>query len=199
MSALNLLVIAGSERKGALSRTLARDVAQRARDADVKAVEFDLRALNLPIYDGDIENDSGVPEGAYSFYEALIKSSGVLLVTPEYNGFPTPLVINAFDWLSRIGLAAKSKPTEFSGASVTTNKPIALLSTSPGAAGGLRCINFLRLYLQMNFQMLVVPKQFSLGKANEAFDEQGRLKDPKNVEAVEGVLQAWIKLAGKLQ
>ena len=43
-----------------------------------------------------------VPEGARRLRDALRAADGVLLSAPEYNGFPTPLLLNSFDWLSRL-------------------------------------------------------------------------------------------------
>jgi hypothetical protein len=37
---------------------------------------------------------------------------------------------------------------------------------------------------------LVIPQQFTLPRANEAFDEDGRLKDKKQQEALKGVIEA---------
>lgn len=191
MSSTRILIIPGSARSGSFNHKLATFAAKQAAAAGMTATEFDLRALNLPVYDGDLEAASGVPSAALQLQQAIAESDGVLLVTPEYNGFPTPLVINAFDWLSRIG----ATPTQASGLSVTANKPVALLAASPGPLGALRSMNYLRQYLQMAFAMLVVPQQFALGKAHEAFDEAGALKDPKAVHTVDGVLAALGKLA----
>src|SRR6185436_19740767 len=138
---------------------------------------LDLRSLQLPLYDGDIEATSGVPEGALRLQDAINAAEALLIVTPEYNGFPTPLVINAFDWLSRI----PAQGTRLSGITTTTNKTLALLSASPGPLGGLRSMNYLRQYFQMAFAMIVVPQQFALSKAHEAFDEAGALKDERAV------------------
>jgi NAD(P)H-dependent FMN reductase len=165
-----------------------------ARSAGATVTELDLRALQLPVYDGDIESSSGVPEGATKLLDAIVAADAVLLVTPEYNGFPTPLVINAFDWLSRIA-AQGARP---SGLAATANKPVGLLSASPGPLGGLRSMNFLRQYLQMAFAMIVAPQQFALSRANEAFDDQGGIRDDKTVRAVAGVVAALGSLAAAL-
>jgi NAD(P)H-dependent FMN reductase len=191
MEPLRILVIAGSARSASLNRQLARAAAARLRAAGSVAVEFDVTALRLPVYDGDLEVASGVPDGARLLLEAISPSDGLLVVTPEYNGFPTPLLINALDWLSRIP-ASDSGPA---GLAVTAGKPVALLSASPGAAGGLRSMNFVRQYLQMAFQMLVVPQQFALGKANEAFAGDGALKDERAARGVDAVLGALVALA----
>ena len=193
--ALRLLLVAGSSRSGAWSGRLRDAVRQLADASGASTSAIDLRALALPVYDGDLEAAQGVPEGARRLRDAIAAADAVLIVTPEYNGFPTPLAINAFDWLSRLQAEASAA----SGLATTAGKPVALLSSSPGPAGGLRAMNFLRQYLQMTFAMLVVPQQFALGRANEAFDEAGKLKDAKTEQAVRGVLTALLRLATALR
>jgi chromate reductase len=198
LSALNdlrLLVIAGSVRNGSLNLRLAGAAAALARESGAQVESFDLRALQLPVYDGDLEAGQGVPDGALRLLDAIRAADALLIVTPEYNGFPTPLLINAFDWLSRLG-AAGERPA---GLAATANKPVALLSASPGPLGGLRSMNFLRQYLQMAFAMIVVPQQFALVRAHEAFDDQGALKDERTVRSVGGVLSALGTLATALR
>lgn len=191
---MKLLVISGSQRQGSFNLRLAQVAGGMARDRGAEVQAFDLRALNLPVYDGDLEAVQGVPAGARTLHAALASSDALLLVTPEYNGFPSPLVINVFDWLSRLP-AGDGLPAALS---TTTNKPVALLSASPGALGGLRSMNLLRQYLQMNFQMLVLPQQSALSRAGEAFDDAGALKDPKTAAAVAGVVDALLSAAGRL-
>ena len=195
MKPIRLLIVAGSERAGAYSRSLARVAAAAARRDGCDVTEFDLRALALPLYDGDLEHASGVPASALRLRDALLAYDALLLVTPEYNGFPTPLVLNAFDWMSRIPATAPGG----GGLAATAGKPAALLSSSPGPLGGLRSMNLLRQYLQGNFAMIVVPQQFALGRAGEAFDEAGALRDAKSQQVVEGVLTAVGALATALK
>lgn len=190
MNSVRLLILPGSARTGALSGRLAACAARLAPASGLEPRVFDLRALNLPVYDGDLEAEQGVPAGALALRAALMDSDAVLLVTPEYNGFPTPLVINAFDWLSRIPATAHP-----SGLAVTANKPVALLASSPGALGGLRAMTSLRQYLQMAFAMLVIPQQFALSRAHEAFDDEGALRDARSAQAVQDVLAALGNLA----
>jgi NAD(P)H-dependent FMN reductase len=189
---LNLLIIPGSVRRGSFNHALARHALARAVATGARATLFDLRALALPIYDGDLEAEHGVPDGARTLRAALQAADAVLVVTPEYNGFPTPLVLNAFDWLSRL----RDEPT---GLATTANRPVALLSASPGPMGGLRSMNFLRQYLQMAFAMIVVPQQFALSRAADAFDAELRLTDAKAIGAVDGVLKSLGSLAAALK
>lgn len=191
MSARRLLVIPASARAGSLNVQLARHAARVADAAGWQSQLLDLRALALPVYDGDLEAAEGVPGGARALQQALADSDAVLVVTPEYNGFPTPLFVNAFDWLSRIQ-PGEGHPA---GLATTADKPVGLLSASPGPLGGLRSMNFVRQYLQMAFAMLVVPQQFALGRANEAFDAQGGLADARAAASVVRVLDALARQA----
>ncbi len=195
MKPIRLLILSGSERAGSFNRSLARVAAAAARRDGCEVTEFDLRALALPVYDGDLEAASGVPPSALQLRDALHGADALLLVTPEYNAFPTPLVLNAFDWMSRIPATAPGG----AGLAATANMPAALLSASPGPLGGLRSMNLLRQYLQGAFAMIVVPQQFALGRAGDAFDAAGALKDAKSQQLVEGVLAALGDLSSALK
>ena len=192
---VHLLVISGSSRTGSLNLTLARAASLIAEAQGAAMRLLDLRLLGLPIYDGDIEASQGVPAPAGELIDAIVAADAVLLVTPEYNGFPTPLVINAFDWMSRAG-ASGTRPA---GLQATAGKPAGLLSASPGPLGGLRSMNYLRQYLQMAFAMIVHPRQFALSRANQAFDAAGELSDDKAREAVTAVVHSVLQLATALK
>ena len=194
MNPLRLLVISGSQRQGSLNRQLAAVAAAHARASGTEIAELDLRSLALPLYDGDLEARQGVPAAATALLDAIKACDAMVVVTPEYNGFPPPLLINAFDWLSRIQAA----PPRPSGLAATAGKPVALMSASPGPLGGLRSMNFLRQYLQMAFAMLVTPQQHALSRASEAFDTTGALRDAKAAAAVAGVVDALLRLTATL-
>lgn len=195
MDALRLLAISGSSRTGSWNRRLldCGIAAARARGAEVDVL--DLAALELPLYHGDIEKNAGVPAGARTFRDALAGHDALLLVTPEYNGFPAPLVVNAFDWLSRLP-PEDGRPA---GLAVTANKPVGLMSASPGPYGGLRSLNYTRQFVSMALQMMPVPQQLAVGRANEAFDEAGALKDPKTQVSLEAVIDRLLRVATVLK
>jgi chromate reductase len=195
MSNLRLLVIPGSARNGSWNLALAHAAVRMAEAQGASVQLMELRGLALPVYDGDIESSQGIPPGAGQLIDAFVAADAVLVVTPEYNGFPTPLVINAFDWLSRAP-ALGARPA---GLQATAGKPAGLLSASPGPNGGLRSMNFLRQYLQMAFAMLVNPRQFALSRADQAFDESGELKDEKTRQTVAGVVGSLLELAAALK
>jgi chromate reductase len=193
--AASLLVLPGSSRSGSLNMTLARAACRIGEAQGARGRVLDLRSLGLPVYDGDLEASEGVPPRTADLIDAILAADAILVVTPEYNGFPTPLVINAFDWVSR----APANGNRPAGLKATAGKPVGLLSASPGPLGGLRSMNFLRQYLQMAFGMIVHPRQFALSRADQAFDTKGELKEEKSREAVAGVVGSLLELAQALK
>ncbi|MFM9915476.1 MAG: NADPH-dependent FMN reductase [Rhizobacter sp.] len=180
-----VLIVAGSARSGSCNQKLATVASGLAEQAGAVVTPVDLRALDLPIYDADLEA-RGMPEGARRLRSLFAASDALLLATPEYNGFPTPLLINALDWVTRPS-AEDGLP---SGIAALTGTVAGLLSASPGGLGGVRSLLFTRQFLQMNLGMLVVPEQFGLALADKAFDGAGALVDPKALAAVDRVVQS---------
>jgi NAD(P)H-dependent FMN reductase len=48
--------------------------------------EADLKILGLPVYDGDVEEASGLPTQVQAWKAKLAAATGLLIVSPEYNG-----------------------------------------------------------------------------------------------------------------
>lgn len=186
-----LLVIAGSTRTGAFSKQLARAACALAATAGLFATFVDLRDHAMPLYDGDLEEASGLPEGALRLRALLLAHDAVVVVTPEYNASLPAVLKNALDWTSRPHAAEP-------GVSAWKNKVAALLASSPGALGGLRALVHLRQVL-MNLGALVLTEQFALGNAAKAFGADGALLDAKQAATVLGIVQRLAHVAGRLQ
>ena len=191
---VRVIVTAGSARRGSFNAALAKVAAQMARTAGADVDELDLRALGLPVYDGDVEA-AGLPAGALEFRRRMAEADALLIAAPEYNAFVTPLVVNSFDWLSRVP-ASGGLP---SGLAATAGTVAGLLAASPGAFGGARGLLFLRPFLANSLGMLVVSESHAVGQAHQAFDEHGALKDPKQQQGVERVVHAVLKVAAALK
>ena len=195
LSDVRVLVISGSSREGSFNQQLAAVAAGLATQAGATVTTVDLRSLELPIYDEDLLSSKGAPEGARRLVRLFAEHDALLLATPEYNGFPTPLLINALDWAS-VMPAAESQP---SGSAAFAGTVAGLLSASPGAFGGLRSLLSTRQFLQMNLGMLVVPEQFGLVRADQAFDAAAALVDATALAGVARVVDAVLRTARSLK
>lgn len=181
-----ILAFAGSLRKDSFNKKLISIAAAGATNAGAAVTLIDLRDYPLPIYDGDIETDTGIPANATQLKKLFIEAGGLLISCPEYNSSMTAVFKNTIDWVSR------PVPNEAPLAAFT-NKIITLMSASPGALGGLRGLVHVRAMFG-NLGAIVLPGQVTILKANEAFNEAGQLKDPAKQAAV-GKLGATLAAA----
>ena len=168
-----LLAVAGSMRSGSFNRKLLRIAVQAAEKEGAEVDLVDLRELNLPLYDGDLEAKEGLPEGAVRFKERIGRADGLLIASPEYNQSVPGTFKNAIDWASR------------GEDDVFENKMGALMGASPGGFGAVRSLLHLRQILTA-LGVWLIPSQVTLSRARQAFDSEGVLKDPdKQTEVVE--------------
>lgn len=121
-----------------------------------------LTEFPMPLYSGDLEEESGVPAGAQGLARRMAAADGVIVASPEYNRSIPGVLKNAFDWVSRLD------PDPFDG------RPFLLLSASPGKYGGKRGLEHLKASLEA-LGAKVHPESFSLPQADAAFGEDGRL------------------------
>lgn len=174
-----ILVFAGSSRAGSYNKALARLAAERIERLGGRPTFLDLRDHPMPLYDGDLEAEQGLPENALVLRRGLADHEGLLIASPEYNGFITPLLKNTLDWLTR--------PHEGeSGLALFEGKLAALVSASPGGLGGIRSLGLARQLLT-NIGVTVLPDQLAVAKAAEAFDDTGRLRDEKQREKLDAI------------
>ncbi|MHC4136068.1 MAG: NADPH-dependent FMN reductase [Planctomycetota bacterium] len=174
-----VLAFAGSTRTESFNKKLVRVAAGGARDAGADVTVIDLRDYPLPLFDGDLEAEHGLPEHAIRLKELFLAHQGLLIAAPEYNGSITAVLKNAIDWVSRP--AEGEKPLRcFHG------KVAALMSASPGGLGGMRGLAAVRSILG-GIRVLVLPQQVAVPRAHEAFDADGRLTDAKRQAAVEAL------------
>src|SRR5437870_4161763 len=171
MAAPRILAFAGSLRTESFNKKLVRVAADAVRSAGGEVTLIDLRDYPLPIYDGDLEAASGIPENGKKLKQMFIQTHGFLISSPEYNSSITGVLKNTIDWVSR---PAPGEPSLVG----FTGKTASLVSASPGALGGLRGLVHLRSILG-NIGVIVLPEQLAVSKANDAFNPDGSLKDDK--------------------
>ncbi len=162
MTQPTLLLISGALRKSSTNTTLLREAARLFGEANV--VEAD---LNLPLYDGDLEDADGIPAAVKVLADRITAADAVVVSTPEYNKAPSGVLKNALDWVSRTDGAPWA------------DKPVAVLSAAAGRAGGELAQSILRGFLQPFGPRLISGPALHLAASYEAFDTAGQLKSER--------------------
>ena len=132
---MDILILAGSTRSASLNMELGRYLAAVLVNSGKDARFADLADFEMPIYNGDDEVANGIPPGAVALHDLMQSARSIVIVSPEYNGGPTPVLKNAIDWVSRVSKRPLS------------GKRMALASATPGQGGGLRGLKSMRLIL----------------------------------------------------
>ena len=172
MTTPRILVFGGSLRRDSWNQKLASVAATGAKAAGADVTLISLNDFPMPLFNEDLEDESGLPEGAKQLKQLMFEHHGLIIASPEYNSSITAALKNAIDWVSRTTSDDEPPMAAFTG------KVAALCSASPGALGGMRGLVHLRAILG-NIGVLVLPDQVALSKAHEAFREDGTLADPK--------------------
>lgn len=174
---IKILAFAGSTRTESYNKKLLKIAVFGAREAGAEVTVIDLHDYPLPFYDGDLEKKEGYPHNAKKLQELFLENHGLLLALPEYNSSMSAVFKNTIDWVSR---SEKGDGTlhAFNG------KVAGLVSASPGSLGGMRGLIHVRSMLE-NINVIVMPEQVCVGKAAEAFDEYGNLKNEIQKKSIE--------------
>jgi chromate reductase len=184
---MKILAFAASLRKGSFNRKLIHQavLALKAMPG-IEVDHADYREFEMPIYDGDVEEATGIPQGGQEMIRRIRAADAVVISTPEYNGSIPGTLKNAIDWVSRDddGIA-------FDG------KPLLLIGASPGALGAVRGLWHSRVPFEV-MGTFVYPEMFGLSRAATAFDDAGKFTDPKNDSRIQALLQGYVEFAGKI-
>jgi chromate reductase len=189
LSSTKLLFFAGSARAASYNKRLAQLGAEIAEANGIPATFADLGDYPLPLYDGDLQAVEGIPENAFKFEALMRVHSGIFIACPEYNASITPLLKNTLDWVSRIRNEGEEPLAVFK------TRVFALGSASPGGLGGLRGLNAVRTTLELGVGALVLPDQFAVPKAGEAFEDNGHLKNKESQEKFKQLVQKLARAA----
>ena len=118
---MRILAIGTSNNANSINRHLARAAAALVPQAEVDSLQP--ADFNLPLYSAEQEAKLGTPALARRFYQRIFAADALVLSFAEHNGSYTAAWKNLFDWTSRIDTR------------VYQDKPVVLLSTSPGKSG----------------------------------------------------------------
>lgn len=180
---MNVLAIPGSLRAESFNLKLARALAALAPEGH----SIEIATIHgIPLYDGDVEAKSGLPEPVTALKEKVAAADALLIVTPEYNGGIPGVTKNAIDWLSR-------PPADI--ARVFGGKPTGVVGATPGPAGTRLAQT---AWLPVLRALGVVPyfgHALYLDGAGKAFDAGGALADEKVRDRARRYLEGLIEFA----
>lgn len=182
-SAIHLLGIAGSLRRGSFNKALLRSAAELLPQGVTMEI-LDLEGV--PPFNQDLEKDPA-PK-VRELKEKARAADGVIIATPEYNYSVPGVLKNAID--------AASRPY---GDNPFDGKPVAIMGASIGMLGTARAQYHLR-------QTLVFLNMFPLNRpeimvpfADKKFDEKGRLTDETTRDKVKEMVEALVAWIGQLK
>jgi chromate reductase, NAD(P)H dehydrogenase (quinone) len=174
-----LLGISGSLRRGSYNSALLR-AATRLMPPQATLEVASIRGI--PLYDYDVEVQ-GLPAAVAQLKEAIVRTNGVLLVTPEYNHSIPGVFKNAIDWLSRPSADVKR---------VFGGRPFAVIGASPGNFGTtLSQAAWLPVLRTLGTQFWAGGR-LMVSRAASVFDESGALTDTAVSEQLRQFLAGFV-------
>jgi chromate reductase, NAD(P)H dehydrogenase (quinone) len=178
-----ILVFAGSTRTGSYNARLAALAAKELALTGAEVTHISLEDYPLPIYNGDDEAQSGVPDHARNLKQMMMQHHGVFIGSPEHTASIAPLLKNTIDWISRVRQRGEPPLAAFK------DRVFALGGASDSAYGAMRSLMALRQVLELGCGALVIPEQITVFRASEAFDEMDNLKEERAAASLKRVVQ----------
>jgi len=178
---VRLLVFGASLREGSMNDRLASLGAKVAEEKGATVERASMSEFECPPYDMDAEVSTGLPAGAKALHDKLQSVDGFMIASPEYNASMPGVLKNTIDWVSRF------RPQPFNG------KQAFLMAASPSMTGGKIGLWALRQPLE-HLGARTYPDMFALAQAHHAFDDAGRIADPKLQNWFETTIECFIDL-----
>ena len=182
-----IIGLSGSLRRGSFNSMLLH----AAVEAAPAGTTIELATIRgIPLYDGDLEAESGLPEAVTRLKEQIAGSDGLLIVTPEYNNSMPGVLKNAIDWLSR---PAADISRVFGG------RPVGMMGATPGPGGTrlsqaawlpvLRALGTLPWFGRLVF----------VAKAAQVFNAEAKLSDPAVLAQVQKFVTGFVQFVERFR
>lgn len=117
---------------------------------------LDLNDFTMPLFSVDVQEEFGIPEEAIELLEIISDADLLVISMAEHNGSYTAAFKNTLDWMSR------------AQANVFQDKPVFVLSTSPGGLGAKFVLEAALSRFPRHTANII--GHFSLPNFNENFD-----------------------------
>jgi chromate reductase len=179
-----ILGISGSLRQGSYNAALLKAAVQLAPEGMLIEIGS---IKGIPLYDGDLEAASGIPDAVKALKSQILASQGLLLVTPEYNNGIPGVFKNAIDWLSR----PSSEIPQLFG-----NRPVAVIGASPGGFGTILSQDAWLPVLHTLGARHWAGGRLMVSRAHTLINPAGELTDEKTRAALREFLRGFAEFAG---
>lgn len=117
---MKILAFGASTSKSSINQQFAHFAAHQF-EGEINMI--DLNDFEMPLFSVDKEKENGYPDEAYELHEIIENSDFLVISMTEHNGSYSAAFKNTLDWCSRLNN------------SVFHDKPMLLISTSPGKLG----------------------------------------------------------------
>lgn len=175
-----LVGLSGSLRRGSYNSALLRTAAGLAPAGST----LDIASIrDIPLYDGDLETEHGIPAAVITLKDRIAAADGLLLVTPEYNHSIPGVFKNAIDWLTR--------PAD-DIARVFGDKPVGILGATPGGMGTTFSQTAWLPVLRTLGTRPFFGKTLYVSGASKVFDANGQLTDAVLRERLRAYVEAFV-------
>lgn len=149
-----IIAFAGSNSSDSINEQLVHAAIKKLPNESTHFVN--LKEMKVPMYSKDLEAEQGIPEAIKELYQQFTGADGFIIASPEHNGLILAFFKNIIDWLTRIDQK------------IFMDKPVLLLSASPGEGGGKTNLSILSE--TMPFWGAEIIDTYSLGNFHDVFD-----------------------------
>ncbi|WP_248930375.1 NADPH-dependent FMN reductase [Paenibacillus hamazuiensis] len=175
---MKIALIAGSNRKDAVSTTLLRYIESQLKSQNIPVTFVDLYELQLPLFTPD---NWDFHPNARRLLEAVQGADGLVLASPEYHGSISGVLKNALDYMN---------PELVSGKTV-------LSVSAAGGPVGVSSLTHLQTIVR-NLHGVNSPEWISIGAGYNSFGPDGAPADEGMKQRVASAVRKFIELTGKL-
>ena len=177
-----ITLIVGTNRPGSNARKIAACVEQIYRELGVPLEVLDLAQLPPEIFFP--VSYAQKPKSFLPFSEAILRASGLVVVTPEYNG-GMPGVLKYFIDMLKF-------PESFEG------RPVCFIGVSAGIWGALRPVEQLQAIFGYRNAHLY-PERVFLPRIHELLDANGKLANPELIDRLKAQASGFVQFVERLK
>jgi chromate reductase, NAD(P)H dehydrogenase (quinone) len=177
-----ITLIVGTNRPGSKARVVAAQIEEIYRELQTPLKMLDLALLPQEIFHPN--SYATKPASFLPFSEGVLQSTGLIIVTPEYNG-SMPGVLKYFIDMLKF-------PESFE------RRPVCFVGIAAGMWGALRPVEQLQQIFGYRNAFLF-PERVFIPRINDQLDERGKLKDAELVERLRAQQRGFVNFVATLK